>query len=298
MKKIKALLVIMLLGLLSLLPLETARKLGRKLGRHLYSKGDKYKICRITRQNIEACFSEMPAAAREQLVEASLVETGAVGAEMGMALMWSAKRTLARVQYIENEALLKKGLERGKGIIVLAPHLGNWEVLGLYLSAHYPLTSMYKPPRLELLERIVRRKRERIGANLVPANLKGVRALLKALKRGEMVGILPDQEPNREGGVFAPFYGKQALTMKLLPQLAAQSGAMVVCGFALRLSNGDGFSIHFAEVGGNINNQDIELAAAEMNLAIERCVALAPEQYQWEYKRFNTQPDGKPSIYS
>ncbi|WP_151704855.1 lysophospholipid acyltransferase family protein [Nitrincola alkalilacustris] len=297
MKKFKALLVIMLLGLLSLLPLDTARNLGRKLGRYLYRSGDKHKVCRTTRQNIEACFPEMPEAARERLVEASLVETGAVGAEMGMALMWSARRTLSRVQYIENEGLLKKGLERGKGIIVLGPHLGNWEVLGLYLSAHYPLTAMYKPPRLELLERMVRRKRERLGANLVPANLKGVRALLKALKRGEVVGILPDQEPEPEGGVFAPFFGKQALTMKLLPQLAAQSGAMVVCGFALRLSNGDGFSIHFSEVGGNIHSRDVELAATEMNQAIESCVALAPEQYQWEYKRFYTRPEGEPPIY-
>jgi len=296
-KNFKALLVVMMLGLLSLLPLDTARKLGRRLGRYLYSKGNKYKICRTTRQNIEVCFPEIAEAAREQLVEASLAETGAVGAEMGMALMWPARRTLARVQYIENEALLKKGLERGKGIIVLGPHLGNWEVLGLYLSSHYPLTAMYKPPRLELLERMVRRKRERLGASLVPADLKGVRALLKALRRGEMVGILPDQEPEPEGGVFAPFYEKQALTMKLLPQLAAQTGAMVVCGFALRLSNGDGFSIHFTEVSGNINSRDVVLAATEMNQAIERCIALAPEQYQWEYKRFYTRPDGEPAIY-
>ena len=117
-------------------------------------------------------------------------------------------------------------------MIVLAPHFGNWEVLNFWLSSHFPFTAMYEPPKIADLDPVIRHGRERMGAELVPTNPRGVAALLKALKRAEAVGILPDQEPSWGSGVFADFFGRPAYTATLLPKLVARTQARVVTGVA------------------------------------------------------------------
>lgn len=296
-KLIKSLLAVALLGLLSLLPLRLSQVLGRKLGDRYWRKGDAAKMTRQTRQNINACFPEWGESEREALVHASLQQTGCSLCEMGMSWLWPAKRTLKKIRRVHNEELVKEAVATGKGVILIAPHLGNWEVLNLYLSAQYPFTAMYKPPRLKLMDDLVKRMRARLGTRMAPADTRGVRMVMKALKRGEMVGILPDQEPDRSGGIHVPFFGVEALTMKLLPQLAAQTGAVVVCGYAERLPDAEGFDLYFVAADERINSRDLEEAATAMNLSVENCVRALPAQYQWEYRRFSTRPEGAPRFY-
>lgn len=294
-KHLKGVLAVSILFVVSLLPLKLARKFGAMLGRKM-ADGDT-KAGRITRRNIEICFPELTAQEREAFALRSLEETGRSAGEMGMSWMWSASRVLKKIDKVSGEDILQNALDQNKGVILIAPHLGNWEVLGLYLSGRYPTTSMYRPPKLELMDKIIKRKRERIGAKLAPANVKGVRMTMKALKAGELVIILPDQEADIGSGVFAPFFGVEAYTMKLLPQLAAQTGAIVVSGYARRVSDSDGFELCFNAADSAVGDKDLTVAAAAMNAEVEKCARQEPDQYQWEYRRFDYRPEGEPKIY-
>lgn len=290
MKQLKITLAIMLMGILALLPLRWSQALGARLGRRFHQQQQGSKLYQITRRNIEQCFPELDATQRASLIAESLEETGRSLAEMGISWLRPVRSTLKTIRQVKGEELIEAGLGQGRGVILIAPHLGNWEILNLYLSARYPFTAMYKPPKHKQLDTLIRRMRARLGTRMAPASVQGVRMVMKALKKGEMVGILPDQEPELEGGIFVPFFGHPALTMKLLPQLAAQTGAVVICGYAQRLPQGQGFDIQFVEADAEINSRDLELAATAMNRSVERCVRALPAQYQWEYKRFNTRP--------
>lgn len=294
--KVKAVLAILVLGILALLPLKWAQSLGARFGRSQYKKPNS-KLAANTRRNIELCFPELEPDKREELIVASLAETGRSMAEMGMSWLWSPERSLKNIRAVNGEELITETLAAGRGIILIAPHLGNWEVLNLYLSNRYPFTAMYKPPRLKLMDDLIKRMRARLGSRMAPANASGVRMVMKALKRAEMVGILPDQEPDAPSGVFAPFFGVDALTMKLLPQLARQTKAKVVCGYAERLPDGEGFAIYFREAEAGLDDKDLEQAAAAMNRSVEACVRALPSQYQWEYRRFSQRPEGQPRRY-
>jgi KDO2-lipid IV(A) lauroyltransferase len=289
-KHFKGWLSVAVLYLLAALPLSLAQKLGEWIGSRIYrKKGASYKI---TQKNIELCFPELDAAAKDDLVKKSLVETGKFAGEMGMSWIWSSDRVAKKIRKVHNEEVMAEGLAKGKGVILIAPHLGNWEVIGLYLSMHYSITSMYRPPKLEQMDRLIKKKRARMGSKMAPANVKGVRMSMKALKAGEVLGILPDQEADKGSGIFAPFFGQEAYSMKLLPQLAAQTGAAVVSAYAKRLPGAQGFEIFFQRVPAQINEKDLLVSATAMNAAVESCVREIPEQYQWEYKRFQHRSDG------
>lgn len=290
MKHLKGWLSVAVLYLLAVLPFSLAQKIGKWLGRRAYSKqGKSYKI---TQTNIDLCFPELDSAAKNALVEQSLIETGRLAGEMGMAWIWSPDRVIKKIRKIHDKEILTEALATGKGVILIAPHLGNWEVLGLYLSTQSPMTSMYRPPKIELMDRLIKKKRARVGSKLAPANVRGVRMAMKALKAGELLGVLPDQEADSGSGVFAPFFGQEAYSMKLLPQLAAQTGAVVISAYAKRLPNGEGFEIFFQRAPEQINDKDLLVSATAMNAAVESCVRQIPEQYQWEYKRFQHCADG------
>ncbi|KAA0873775.1 lysophospholipid acyltransferase family protein [Nitrincola tapanii] len=297
MKALKTTLAIVLLGLLSLLPLRWAQAIGRFIGQRIYRRKEKSKLYQITQRNLQRCFPELSQAEQEQLLEESLEQTGCALAEMGMSWLWPVKRSLKTIVKVENEALITQALAEGRGVILIAPHLGNWEILNLYLSGRYPFTAMYKPPKQKRLDDLIKKMRARLGTRMAPASVQGVRMVMKALKKGEMVGILPDQEPELEGGIFAPFFNIPALTMKLLPQLAAQTQAQVVCGYAKRLDSGKGFEIYFVAADPETNAKDLAQATAAMNRSVEQCVRALPAQYQWEYKRFNTRPEGETHFY-
>ncbi len=205
--------------------------------------------------------------------------------ELGHAWMAPPEKVEASILAVHGRDKLDSARAEGRGVIVLAPHFGNWEVLNFWLSSHFPFTAMYEPPKITELEPIIRHGRERMGAKLVPTNPRGVAALLKALKRSEAIGILPDQEPDWGSGVFAPFYGRDSYTATLLPKLVARTQARVVTGVALRIP-GKGFEIHFLDADERVYSADDTESATGVNASVEASIALDPAQYQWEYKRY------------
>lgn len=278
------------------LPLPVAQGLGAALGGLLSLFPNEMR--RVARRNIARCFVDWSPARRRRLLRQCLMQTGRTAAETGILWLRPLERVLPLIREVEGEELLEQAMARGRGVIMLSPHLGSWEITGLYLSVHWGITCMYRPPKLVAMNEMMLHGRERGGAHLVPTDASGVRVLLRALRQGEMIGILPDQDPGRDSGVFAPFFGHPANTMVLLPKLARKSGATVLFIYAERLPRGRGFRLYIRPAPDGIDDADLGRAAANLNQGVEACVRHLPAQYQWGYKRFKGRPEGEPDFYA
>jgi len=281
--------------LLALIPLPLLHGLGAVLGSLFALFPNRHR--RITLRNLALCFPEMSERQRARLLILSLRETARTLLETALVWRGSRKRLLGLVKEVNGEALLEQAIEQGRGVIIASPHLGSWEFIGQYLQARHPITCMYKPPLNAAVNRLMLAGRTHLGMALAPTDTGGIRILLSALKRGEQVGILPDQDPKEGAGVFAPFFGIPTKTMTLLPKLAARSGATVLVAYAERLAWGRGYRIHFLPVDAAVNSKDELAAVTALNQAVEQAIRQSPAQYQWSYKRFRSRPEGEPSLY-
>lgn len=180
----------------------------------------------------------------------------------------------------------------GKGVILLSPHIGCFEVISLYCASRHPFTAMYKPPRQPVLDELMLTGRQRGQATLVPTDLSGVRALLTALKRHEAVGVLPDQVATSGDGVWAPFFGRPAFTPTLVASLQRKTGAAAFFVAAERLAWGRGFHLHAFPLDGLLPENKVA-AAALINQNVEAIVRRFPAQYLWSYNRYK-RPGGAP----
>lgn len=180
-------------------------------------------------------------------------------------------------------------LAEGRGLILLTPHLGSFEVAGRSASERFgaPLTALYRPSRQAWLRDLEAKARARPGLATAPASLAGVRQMLRALQRGEIVGLLPDQVPPQGQGVWAPFFGQPAYTMTLATRLARQTGAAVGLVWCERLPKGRGFVAHAEALPGPWPDDEVA-AATLINQAMERAVRALPGQYLWGYHRYKS----------
>jgi KDO2-lipid IV(A) lauroyltransferase len=295
----RAKLIVSLVTLVSYIPFPVARWLGYALGTLLFWIPNRERT--IAEINLQLCFPEYSRQMREGMLRRCLVENARTLLELPAVWRDDPEKWMRRLDGQQGEEILRRYLDQGKGVIVAIPHLGNWELHAHYLSKIAPFTALYRPPRQQELEQIIVNGRSRTGARLVPTNAQGVKALYGALKAGEIVAILPDQQPKskeKSAGVFAPFFGEPALTMVLLSRLARKTGAAVVFSFSERLPHGAGFRMHWLEAPEGIDHEDPEVAAAALNRGVETCVRICADQYQWSYKRFEARPEGGSSRYS
>ena len=285
---------VILLRLLAKLPLPVAHSIGALLGWLLILTPNKNQ--RIARRNLELCLPELNKTQREQLLKKSLIETGKAVMEKGALMCWKHKRVLTLIREIVGLEYLGEAHDNDNGTILAIPHLGDWEMIGLYCSSQYPMTSLYRPLRGPL-DDFIKTGRERLGAHLVPTEGKGLRALYSALNKGELVAILPDQNPGAGKGIYAPFFGVAANTMVLLSRLANKTNATVLYAYAERLPHGQGFRLHFSPAPDDIHNQDIHVSVTALNTGLEKCIRTLSEQYWWSYPRFRQRPGDEPPIY-
>lgn len=253
---------------------------------------------RITELNLQHCFADKTNKERQKLAKASLLETAKVAFEMPKVWLQSGEKSLKKVVKVSGEEHLKQLQSEGNGVLIIAPHLGNWEYLGHYLATHYSSMYMYKPSKSAVLNHIVISGRTKTGAQLAPTDKKGVLMVLKHLKQGGVTGILPDQAPDDPASrVSANFYSKPAPTMTLVSSLAKKPNIKAVAAFAKRLSCGN-FEIIIKPAPNELYSDDIETSATALNAAVESIIAEAPAQYQWEYKRFKYDEHGnKHALY-
>lgn len=216
--------------------------------------------------------------------------------ELGPLWYWQTERIYDLIKETPDHESLSAALAHGQGAILITPHLGSWELAGLYYSSRYPMTILYRPSRVGL-DGLICAGRSRLGAQLVSTDQRGVRALLQALKRNTLLGVLPDQDPGQGRGLFAPFFSLPANTITLVARLAIHTGAPVFLTYAERLSQGKGFKIHVQRLPNLTAGESLESVVAAMNAAIEHTIRRLPEQYLWGYKRFKTRPPGMPKVY-
>ncbi len=278
------------------LPLRINHLLGNLLGRLLMLTNNQQR--RIAKRNLQRCFAGLTSKQQQKLLRRNMQETGKLLLESGRVWLTDKAGFYAMVQEVHGQQHLQQALAKGNGVILAIPHLGNWEVVGLYCSSQHTMTSLYRPPRLAGIDNLIRHARERFGAKLVPTNAKGVRALYQALSANELVAILPDQDPRDKGGLFAPFFGIQANTMTLLSRLSQKSNASVLCCYAERLPRGRGFAIHFLPAEPALYEKDASTSVATLNRMVEQAIRQIPEQYQWGYKRFRSRTEGEGNFYS
>lgn len=251
---------------------------------------------RVTRLNLRAVYPQMDKDARERIARASMVHYIRGVFEAGMLWHWPIEKILQYFDEPVGYEHLQEALQSGKGLLVAAPHSGSWELLSLYMQQKLDCTLLYKPGRHPDVDEMLLEKRRRTGARLFPANSSGLRALFKVMKSGGAVGILPDQEPTRGEGEFAPFFGIETLTGVLLPRIARRTGAPVVFLLCARQRKGR-YRVHFLPSDKAIASDDTRVALSALNEGIERTIEVDSSQYLWAYKRFRNRPDGGKSIY-
>lgn len=281
--------------LLSLLSLRRAQNLGRLAGGIAWTLNGR--SVETTRRNLRACYPELSHREVETLGRHSLRETGATALEIPLMWGWPVERCLDLIREIEGEELLADYKAGNRGLLLLAPHLGNWELAGLFFASRYRMAALYSPPNRPGLEDYMKAVRGRSGSELVATDRRGIMRLFSILREGGVVGILPDQTPRREGGEFAPFFGIPAVTMTLASKLVHKTGARPLVTYAQRLPDARGFKIVIREAEPDMASKDITQSLTALNRSVEKCIAEVPAQYQWEYKRFRRTAPGEAPVY-
>jgi KDO2-lipid IV(A) lauroyltransferase len=247
---------------------------------------------RVARRNLELIAPDWPAPRREALLREVLRSTTRQLFETLRLWTRPHAHNMRMIRQEHGVAAFDAAIAAGRGVIVAAPHHGNWELLNQWLAAHTPLAILYRPPDSKVGEaflRIVRADRDRVTQ--VRADGRGVRELFRILKAGGVVGILPDQQPRSGGdGVLAPFFGLPTYTMTLLGRLAERSGAEVVFAWCERIDDDLGFALHVEPAPAGIADRDAVASATVLNGAVEAIARRDLAQYQWTYKRFRLKP--------
>jgi KDO2-lipid IV(A) lauroyltransferase len=223
----------------------------------------------------------------------AVAQAGRMSAEVPWLWFRPADRPLGDLVHWEGPPLVDAAVVAGRGLLLITPHLGCFEAAArTYAERHgaaRPITVLYSPSRNPWLAKVQAEARQRPGMQVAPASLAGVRQMLRALKKGDAVGLLPDQVPPASQGVWAPYFGRPAYTMTLAARLVKQTGAALVVVWAERLPNGAGFVFHqrpFARLAEMLAAPTDEAAATLVNQAMEELVREAPSQYLWAYRRY------------
>ena len=269
--------------LLARLPLATLQGLGAIIGRVVYRWSDSYR--RHFDANLIQAVGAIEAA---QISGQAQAEAGKAIAELPWLWLQPRETILPKIVRVEGWSDVQAARAAGKGILFLTPHLGCFEITAQYAASHEdgtPITVLFRKPRQAWAESILREGRTRTGMEVAPADLSGVRRLIRALKSGESVGLLPDQVPPAGQGAWLPWFGKPAYTMTLAARLA-QTGAGVIFAFAERLPHGEGFILSCAAPQMPLPLDDLEATAAAINENLIGLIRRYPAQYLWGYNRY------------
>ena len=191
---------------------------------------------------------------------------------------------------IHGAEVIEQALADGKGIVFLTPHMGCFELSAQYMArrwgvVHGPITVLYRPARQTWLAKLMETARARPGLASAPTTMAGVRQMIKALRQGHSVGLLPDQVPPDGQGMWVPFFGKPAYSMTLAAKLAQQTGAAVILARCVRRPLGRGFDLYVRGLQAPLA-QEAEAAVLQINQEMERLIRESPEQYLWGYARY------------
>jgi KDO2-lipid IV(A) lauroyltransferase len=268
--------MVFLFQILSRLSLRWLHRLGALAGWIVYLVSPRY------RHNLNANLAQAGLDAKLRWPAAA--EAGKQALEVAYLWMRSAQEANAKVIEIVGQEHLEAARAKGKGILFLTPHLGCFEIIGQYLSTLDEVTILYRVPRQKSLQKMMLAGRQREHLRLAPANFSGVRVLIKALKKGKSVGILPDQAPGAGEGAWLDFFGRPAYTMTLAARLS-ETGATALMVWGERLPKGRGYRLHFHPPSQELTG-DTLARAQQINCEIEALIRQCPTQYLWGYNRY------------
>lgn len=278
-------LTMLLLKLMALLPRPVAQALGHLIGNLNY--WTQSRAAQVTAVNLALCGQD------PGLQKSSLQATGKTMMETPAVWLAATSRIDTWFGEIYGEAILRAAVDNERGVLILLPHLGNWELFNVFYRRYGNMTALYQPPGQPGLDEMMHAVRSRHGNEMVPTDRRGVMRLYRVLEEGGSVVILPDQVP--ASGRYIPFCGVDALTDELAARLVKKTNAIALMMAFVRRADGR-FDVHISEVERDLYGET-EPALASMNRMIESTIALAPEQYQWEYKRFRERPAGEKKVY-
>jgi KDO2-lipid IV(A) lauroyltransferase len=277
-----------LFRLLARLPLPWLHRLGGWAGWLVYWASPTYR--RRLGENLARATGERAA----ELLPRAIAEAGRQALEVAWIWLRPAEEVVAKAVRTEGWELVEEARAAGAGILFITPHLGCFEITAQVIAARIPLTVLYRPPRKQALQAFMEAGRTRGQMRTAPADLSGVRKLVKTLRSSEAVGMLPDQVPGAGEGVWAPFFGRPAWTMTLAARLAEVRNVRVIYTWAERLPRGEGFVFRLHAPTLALEGT-LEERCAIINREVERLILLRPEQYLWSYNRYKQPRAAQPA---
>ncbi len=265
------------LNTIAVLPLAVVQVLGTLLGLLAYVGSKQYRSLFRPQYEAVVIARKLPFKLWEAVCASGMLFSDSLW-------IWRNPEKALRLVEVQNWDLVETAIQEGHGLVMLTPHLGGFEIIPRVLAQHFPATILYRPSRQEWLNEVVEEGRAYPNMHFVPTNLNGVRQMTRALTRGEAIGILPDQVPSGGEGVWVPFFGRPAYTTPLPARLANRNKTPVVMFTAKRKALGQGWLMQATRL--HSPSEDPALAAAELNVAIENAVLVAPEQFIWSYNRY------------
>jgi len=277
-----------LLRLFARLPLRGYHDIGGLLGWVVYWSSRRY-ATRL-RDNLRTSRVWKDEADYRRILHSAIAEAGRQGMEILPLWFRPHAKVTSLVRSCIGEEAVMDAYRAGRGVVLLTPHLGCFEISAMYAAHHFPITVLYREPHIRWLDTLIVAGRGRGQEKLAPANLKGVRQLFKALRHKEAIGVLPDQVPSAGEGEWVEFFGRPAYTMTLIGRLCETLDPAVFIAAAKRLPRGAGYAIEVEPIPGGLRGSG---SIRRMNAAIEHLVRKYPEQYLWGYNRYK-HPAGAP----
>ncbi len=276
------------IALVSALPLGAARAFGRFLGRTSYALAGKERQKAL--DSLARAFPEKSDAERAKIARACFEHLGHAVLEL-VNLAKVDIETLVEFPPKDRQ-LLDEALARKKGVVFVSGHVGSWELLARRVAlAGYPSQSIAKETTdPKLTELITRFRQEGQVGSIWRGQPGAAKQMLRALKAGEILGLLIDQD-TRVQSVFVPFFGHRASTPRAAADLALRTGAAVITGFCHRQPDGR-YRIALAEIPVTPTDDreaDVLQLTAELTARIENAIREKPEQWVWMHRRWKTQ---------
>lgn len=276
---------------LAALPLPLLHKLAHlcgTIGYHLLNKD---------RQRVFENMTQAGLNPDKNSVKTVFQETAKGGLELPVAFFRRPEDIEHLFTHVNGWEYVQTALDNGEGLLFITPHIGSYDLAGRYISQQlpFPLTAMYKPPKMKILDAVMQAGRVRGKGKTAPTNIQGVKQVMKALRAGEATIVLPDHVPSPEeggDGVWTNFFGKPAYTMTLAAKLAQMKGVKPLFFVGERLADGQGFVLHIEPLHGELNG-DKEHDARVINENSEYWIKRFPTQYLFMYNRYK-HPAGAP----
>jgi KDO2-lipid IV(A) lauroyltransferase len=275
------------------LPLSINRWIGRWIGRWIYLLRSRH--CRTSFRNLQHCFPAMPISEQKRLVYQSSLQSGMMMTEAFWIWKQSPARIASKIESETGRALIEQALAKGKGVLLIGPHFGSWELITFWCGQYFDSAALFRPAKITALNQIIVNGRQKTGARLIAGERKNARQILEHLKQGKLFILLTDQEPEKGSGCYVNFFGQPAYTMNLPKKLVDKSGATVLLFFIERTTRG--FKVTIQKPQQLSPDLPLKEYLQVMNHHLESIINTQPAQFEWGYKRFKSPPDGDYDFY-